>query len=291
MKILEGKQWKNDFLDYYRSKKEYRIQVLAWKNLEKIEDAYYIRPKSLKMALRYLPVVGFYGLFTKAWSRWREQKRNNKYISCGIGKIIETEDNSEFKINDTVAFIAPFHPPLVERLTLPQDFIFNIDKDILPQLPLKEILFYPLKQKNISNQWWGEIISWSIYSGRDVSEELRKKLPIKANGYIINKNEKIAKLDKVFFKRQLIEGEEEHIWGMIWAGEFFRTKVHDINQYNLSLRDGTLNRNCLNQTETLILKDENGNEIKANNIYFKQEVLKDGNMIMYKIEFEADVVN
>lgn len=176
MKILEGKQWKNDFLDYYRSKKEYRIQVLAWKNLEKIEDAYYIRPKSLKMALRYLPVVGFYGLFTKAWSRWREQKRNNKYISCGIGKIIEIGNESEFKMGDTVAFIAPFHPPLVERLTLPQDFIFNIDKDILPQLPLKEILFYPLKQKNISNQWWGEIISWSIYSGRDVSEELRKKL-------------------------------------------------------------------------------------------------------------------
>ena len=38
MKILVGKQWKNDFLDYHRSKKEYRIQVLAWKNLEKIEE-------------------------------------------------------------------------------------------------------------------------------------------------------------------------------------------------------------------------------------------------------------
>jgi predicted dehydrogenase len=176
MKILEGKKWKNDFLDYHRNKKEYRIQVLAWKNLEKIEDAYYIRPKSLKMALRYLPVVGFYGLFTKAWSRFREQKRNNKYVSCGIGKIIETGDGSGFKMGDTVAFIAPFHPPLVERLALPQDFIFNIDKDILPQLPLEEILFYSLKQKNISNQWWEEIISWSIYSGRDVSEELRKKL-------------------------------------------------------------------------------------------------------------------
>jgi predicted dehydrogenase len=176
MKILEGKQWKNDFLDYHCNKKEYRIQVLAWKNLEKIEDAYYIRPKSFKMALRYLPVVGFYGLFTKAWSRFREQKRNNKYVSCGIGKIIETGDGSGFKMGDTVAFIAPFHPPLVERLALPQDFIFNIDKDILPQLLLEEILFYSLKQKNTSNQWWEEIISWSIYSGRDVSEELRKKL-------------------------------------------------------------------------------------------------------------------
>jgi predicted dehydrogenase len=176
MKILVGEKWKNGFLDYNRNKKEYRIQVLAWKNLEKIEDAYYIRPKSLKMALRYLPVVGPYGLFTKAWSRWREQRRNDKYVSCGIGKIIETGSNSEFKVNDMVAFIAPFHPPLVERLTLPQELIFNIDKTILPQLPSKEILLYPLEQKNKPTQWWEEIISWSIYSGRDVSEDLRKKL-------------------------------------------------------------------------------------------------------------------
>ncbi|MDD3488174.1 MAG: Gfo/Idh/MocA family oxidoreductase [Candidatus Pacebacteria bacterium] len=176
MKIHTGKKWQNGFLDYYCSKKEYRIQVLAWKNLEKIEGAYYIRPKSLKMALRYLPVVGFYGLFTKAWSRFREQRRNDKYVSCGIGKIIETGDNSEFKNNDIIAFIAPFHPHLVERLTLPQEFIFNINKDILPQLSSKEILLCSLNQRSESNHWWQDVISWSIYSGRDISQELKKRL-------------------------------------------------------------------------------------------------------------------
>lgn len=176
MRILVGKKWKNGFLDYHRNKKEYRIQVLALKNLEKIEDAYYVRPKSLKMALRYLPVVGPYGLFTKAWSRLREERRNNKYISCGVGKIIETGDNSEFKLNDIVAFIAPFHPPLVERLTLPKELIFNIDKEILPQLLEKDILFYPLEKTENIDKWWEEIISWSIYSGREISDKLRKKL-------------------------------------------------------------------------------------------------------------------
>ena len=176
MKILTGKKWQNGFLDYYCNRKEYRIQVLAWKNLEKIEGAYYIRPKSLKMALRYLPVVGFYGLFTKAWSRFREQRRNDKYVSCGIGKIIETGDNSEFKNNDIIAFIAPFHPHLVERLTLPQEFIFNINKDILPQLSSKEILLYSLNHKGKSSHWWQDIISWSIYSGRNISQELKEKL-------------------------------------------------------------------------------------------------------------------
>jgi len=176
MKILVGKKWKSGFLDYNRNKKEYRIQVLAWKNLEKIKDAYYIRPKSLKMALRYLPVVGPYGLFTKAWSRIREQRRNDKYVSCGIGKIIETGDNLEFKVNDTVVFIAPFHPCLVERLTLPKETIFNIDEAIFPRLSPKEILFYSLEQRDKSNQWWEEIISWNVYCGRDISEELSKRL-------------------------------------------------------------------------------------------------------------------
>lgn len=176
MKILTGKKWQNGFLDYYCNRKEYRIQVLAWKNLEKIEGPYYIRPKSLKMALRYLPVVGFYGLFTKAWSRFREQRRNDKYVSCGIGKIIETGDNSEFKNNDIIAFIAPSHPHLVERLTLPQEFIFNIDKDILPQLSSKEILLYSLNQRSESNHWLQDVISWSIYSGKDISQELKEKL-------------------------------------------------------------------------------------------------------------------
>lgn len=176
MKICTGKKWRDGFLDYHRIKKEYRIQVLAWKNLEKIEDAYYVRPKSIRMALRYLPVVGPYGLFTKAWSRLREGRRNDKYVSCGIGKIIETGENSEFKTNDLIAFIAPFHPRLVERLTLPQEFIFPLEKEIIPQLPQTDILYVSLEANKTNNCWWEEIISWSIYSGKEISEELHQKL-------------------------------------------------------------------------------------------------------------------
>ncbi|MGC8944469.1 MAG: Gfo/Idh/MocA family protein [Minisyncoccia bacterium] len=176
MKILVKNKWQDGFLDYYRIKREYRIQVLAWKNLEKIEDAYYVRPKSLKMVLRYLPVVGFYGLWTKVWSRLREEKRNDKYVSCGIGKIIETGENTEFKVNDIVAFLAPFHPALVERITLPKEFIFNIEQSILPQLSSTKILYKSLNQQKPQKHWWEEIISWSIYSGKEISEELTKKL-------------------------------------------------------------------------------------------------------------------
>jgi len=40
MKILTGKKWRGGFLDYHRNKKEYRIQVLAWKNLERLENVF-----------------------------------------------------------------------------------------------------------------------------------------------------------------------------------------------------------------------------------------------------------
>lgn len=177
MKILVKNKWQDGYLDYYRIKKEYRIKVLAWKNLEKIEDVYYVRPKSLKMVLRYLPVVGFYGLWTKVWSRLREEKRNDKYISCGIGKIIETGENHEFKVGDVVAFIAPLHPQMVERINLPKELIFEIKKELIPNYSEKEILFLGNKN-NISNKWWEEITAWSIYSGREISEDLKKKLEL-----------------------------------------------------------------------------------------------------------------
>lgn len=176
MKILVKNKWLDGYLDYYRIKKEYRIKVLAWKNLEKIEDAYYVRPKSFKMVLRYLPVVGFYGLWTKIWSRLREEKRNDKYVSCGIGIIIESGENTDFKINDIVAFIAPFHPRLVERITLPREFIYKIDSNILSDLKDTEIQYFPLQKKSQQEPWWEEIMAWSIYSGREISDELRYKL-------------------------------------------------------------------------------------------------------------------
>jgi len=77
MRILSGKKWREGFLDYHRSDKELRIQVLKWKNLEKLEHVYHTRPKSLRLLINYFPVVGFGGLITKTWSRLREERRNN----------------------------------------------------------------------------------------------------------------------------------------------------------------------------------------------------------------------
>lgn len=182
MKILIKNKWQDNFLDYYRLKREYRIKVLAWKNLEKIEDAYYVRPKSLKMIFQYLPVVGFYGLWKKVLSRLREEQRNDKYISLGIGEIIETGEGCDFLEKEIVAFLAPFHPKLVERITLPKELIFKIDPNIFSFIKKNEIIYLPLKDKNgdsfnnKDNKWWKEITAWSIYSGQEVPLDLQRKI-------------------------------------------------------------------------------------------------------------------
>jgi len=194
MRIFTGNKWRNGFLDYCRNKNEYRIRVLAWKNLEKLENVYHTRAKSLRLLINYFPVVGFEGLFTKVWSRLREDRRNEKYISWGIGKIVESADNKIFFEGELVGFIAPLHPAMAERVVLPAEFIFKIDKSVIPEMPADAILYLPLKEKT-QNNWWRDIRGWSVYSGLEVPEETRKKT---SEGLIRDiKNSEWQKFDKV----------------------------------------------------------------------------------------------
>jgi len=176
MRIFTGNKWRNGFLDYCRNKNEYRIRVLAWKNLEKLENVYHTRAKSLRLLINYFPVVGPYGLFTKTWSRLREQRRNEKYVSCGIGKIIESASNKNFSEGELICFVAPLHPALVERVVLPKELIFKIDKSDILEIPADTILYSPLKKNESQNMWWKDVRGWSVYSGIEISKETQKKL-------------------------------------------------------------------------------------------------------------------
>ncbi len=177
MRILTGKKWREGFLDYRRNKNEYRIQVLACKDLQKIENLYHTRPKSIKLLINYFPVVGPVGLVTKVWSRIREDRRNDKYVSCGIGKIIESAGDKNLPEGKMVAFVATMHPALVERIVLPKDFIFPVDSDFgIPEILQDNILYLPLGNEKLTDIWWKEFIGWSVYSGTEISEESRKKL-------------------------------------------------------------------------------------------------------------------
>lgn len=184
MRIFTGKKWRNGFLDYCRNKNEHRIQVLAWKNLEKLENVYHVRAKSLRLLLNYFPVVGPHGLFTKIWSRLREDRRNEKYVSCGVGKIINAAGSQAplasagqiFTEGELVGFIAPLHPALVERIVLPKELIFKIDKSDIPEIPTDTILYSAFEKDESRGVWWKDVRGWSVYSGIDISQETQNVL-------------------------------------------------------------------------------------------------------------------
>lgn len=126
--------------------------------------------------MNYFPVVGPHGLFTKTWSRLREERRNEKYISCGIGKIIETPSNKVFSEGEIVAFVAPWHPALAERIVLPEDLIFKIDESEIPKTNFDKIFYLGFKKDERNNDWWKDIKAWSVYSGVEISQETKNKL-------------------------------------------------------------------------------------------------------------------
>ncbi len=186
MKILTGKKWRGGFLDYHRNKTEYRIQVLAFKNIEKLEDVYHTRAKSLRLLINYLPVVGVQGLITKTWSRLREDRRNEKYISCGFGRILETADESVFKIGDTVGFVAPWHPALAERIVLPKELISKVSSGSnAPKILDNGILYLPLQGKK-EGIWWKKLKAWSIYSGMDIPSDVQVRVAQELNDELKN---------------------------------------------------------------------------------------------------------
>ncbi len=192
MRILTGTKWKTGFLDYHKNRTEYRIRVLAWKNLEKLENVYHTRAKSIRLLLNYFPVVGFEGLRTKVWSRLREENRNKKFVSCGVGEIMETADGGSpvvsgaepFKQGDIVGFVAPLHPAVVERVTLPEELVFKLD--VVPELLHGQISYFPLRSipeieqgvrfRESNTAWWKHIRGWSIYSGAAISPETCREL-------------------------------------------------------------------------------------------------------------------
>jgi predicted dehydrogenase len=174
MKILFGKKWKDGFLDYHRSPAEYRIEVLAWATLEKLENVYHIRPKSLRLLMNYYPVVGPNGMFWKIWSRLREHYRNQKFVSCGVGRVLEGPSGGKFKTGDIVGFTAPLHPALVERICLPEELVSEVHQASLPAFPKDEILYTPVQSR--AHRFWNDIRGWHMQSMQPIAPALRDAL-------------------------------------------------------------------------------------------------------------------
>jgi predicted dehydrogenase len=181
LKVLVGNQWREGFLDEHRHPDEYRIEVMAWKNLEKLENLYFIRPKSLRLLWNYLRELGLVEVWRKILSRTQERYRNQKYLSCGLGCVIESADKEKFCLGQIVAFLAPSHPPCLERIVLPSELMIRVEQSHISISPEHTILYQRISSDEaVIGCWWADIRGWSRHSGktllRDTSTTLMQKV-------------------------------------------------------------------------------------------------------------------
>lgn len=127
MKTLVDGRWTDGFLDYHRKPQECRIKVLACLTLTKIEELYFVRSGSARLLWNYIQEIGIRDVCRKVVSRRGERFRNEKFLSIGVGTILESGRDSKFDDNDLMLFITPAHPMCAERVVVPSELLRAVD--------------------------------------------------------------------------------------------------------------------------------------------------------------------
>jgi len=187
MRIL-GKSWADGYLDHWRAPGQCRLKVLVWHNLAPIEDAYITYSKDWRLVLNYLFEIGPSATLRKIASRSRELIRNCKYISCGIGEVIECDNTSSFSVGDQIVFLAPFHPRCMERVVLPEVFLQKVTRPLLAT-GLRDkniILYYESGRSVLDRRVWEDFAGWSDYAGWPVDVSRLSDVLAKIEEYLLS---------------------------------------------------------------------------------------------------------
>lgn len=176
MKVLTHAKWTDGYLDYHRRGCEYRVQVIAWRTLGRVEGLYFVRPRSMRLVYNYLREVGGREVLRKVTSRTREGSRNEKYVSCGVGRVLEQGSGKEFSVGHLVVFLAPSHPACAERLVLPAALLLEAPSDLPFEATPGSIYHVSGPLQVASTSWWGPVAGWSAFSGSMLTSDVAHML-------------------------------------------------------------------------------------------------------------------
>ncbi|HLB41639.1 MAG TPA: Gfo/Idh/MocA family oxidoreductase [Gammaproteobacteria bacterium] len=178
MKILIKDNWKDEYLDQALLDKTMRIKPLVWFNVCKLDGLYFIPEKSWRLIFNYIKEIGIKAVFQKIISRMNESVRNEKYMSIGIGTVLETK-SILFQKNDPVIFLALCNPRCMERVVVSEDIVGLCQNQWINEtLSQNEILFGNIDlNKAIPNNLI-QFKGWSEYSGIVIGDQLKKQFHI-----------------------------------------------------------------------------------------------------------------
>lgn len=91
-------------------------------NLKTIEEQYFVRRARLRTLVDYVREVGVTTVFRKIVSRMGESLRNAKYMSVGVGRVMESDPTSGLPSGSMVAFIVASGPSWSERIVVHRAF-------------------------------------------------------------------------------------------------------------------------------------------------------------------------
>jgi predicted dehydrogenase len=169
MRCLLRGTWTDGVLDAWRGPGDYRIQVEAFANLDPLEDLYFVRSFQPRVVWNYLRQVGPVMVWRKVASRLQERSRNEKWVSAGVGTVLEAPAAAAFPPGCRVAFLAPTHPACLERLVVPPGLVASWEGG---SLPLREgfVLHEAwLGPEELGRPWWEPVQGWSPAAGQPIS--------------------------------------------------------------------------------------------------------------------------
>ena len=165
MRVLVGSRWGDGFLDMHRAPGDCRLEVLAWLRLTPVSDLYFERSPSIARLVQYVREIGLRAAARKVRSRRDERVRNEKYLACGFGRVLEPSKAGGPERGAVCAFIAPAVPACVERLAVDTRLTFPVDPAVVP-LSQSGVLY--LTTEAVPDGL-DAIAGWSSWSGCDLA--------------------------------------------------------------------------------------------------------------------------
>ncbi|MEO7786409.1 MAG: Gfo/Idh/MocA family oxidoreductase [Sphingomicrobium sp.] len=167
MRIFTTGRWQPGFLDQARAADEVRIAPLMMRSVARIDDFAFVRHRDVRLLWNYWREVGLRGVVRRVRSRLAEEGRNEKWLSCGIGRVIEAAVGS-MAVGELVRFITTAAPSCAERLCVPAQLVEPADGRDISALPDMTILKIDEPVTPVP-AGLRTILGWTSHSGEPLS--------------------------------------------------------------------------------------------------------------------------
>ena len=140
------------------------------RNLRAVSGLYFVRAKSPRLVWNYIKEIGLAAVMRKIISRSGEANRNEKWFSCGIGRVVESDGDSSYSRDQIVSFVLPADAMCAERVVVSDQLVFasTIPEGLQSKLSGEKILHVPCTERQAEKQGAAaiqDLEGWSPYSG------------------------------------------------------------------------------------------------------------------------------